>query len=105
MKLLNKIDDLFCLRVYEQGGHYLKLPQYLYRLRCVLPDVTGILSRMQTIYLKSVQLVGEIITCVAFLWVLQIASYFTCVGSFALLFMFSHIGYTYLGVETIANTI
>ena len=67
MKSLHKIDlDLFCLRVYEQRGHYLKLLQYLYPLRCVSPDVTGILSRMQNIYLKSLQLVGEIITCVAY---------------------------------------
>ena len=56
MKLLCKIDlDLFCLRVYEQRGRYLKLIQYLYPLRCVL------------------------------------------------LFTFSHIGHTYLGVKTIAN--
>ena len=32
----------------------------------MLPDVTDILSRMQNVYLKSVQLVGEIVTCVAY---------------------------------------
>ena len=67
MKLLCKIDlDLFCVRVCKQRGHYLKLLQYLYPLRCVSPDVTDILSRMQNIYLKSVQLVEEIITWVAY---------------------------------------
>ena len=65
--LLCKIElDLFCLRVYEQRGRYLKLLQYLYPLRCVSPDVTDILSRMQNVYLKSVQPVGEIVTCVAY---------------------------------------
>ena len=29
------------------------------------PDVTDILSRMQNVYLKSVKLVGEVVTCVA----------------------------------------
>ena len=66
-KLLRKIDlDLFCLRAYEQRGCYLKLLQSLYPLRCVSPDVTDILSRMQNIYLESVQLVGKIVTCVAY---------------------------------------
>ena len=66
-KLLRKIDlDLFCLRVYEQRGCYLKLLQSLYPLRCVSPDVTDILSRMQNNYLESVQLVGEIVTYVAY---------------------------------------
>ena len=67
MILLRKIDlDLFCLRVYEQRGCYLKLLQYLYPLICVSPDVTDILSRMQNVYLKSVQPVGEIIACMAY---------------------------------------
>ena len=47
-----------------QRGHYLKFHQYLYLLRCVSPDVTDILSRMQNICLKTVQLVGEVVTCV-----------------------------------------
>ena len=90
-KLLRKIDlDLFCLRVYEQRGCYLKLLQSLYPLRCVSPDVTDILSRMQNNYLESVQLVGEIVTCVAyFVWVLQIVSYFTFVGSFILVVIYA----------------
>ena len=63
--LLCRIDlDLFCLRVYEQRGRYLKFHQYLYLLRWVSPDVTDILSRMQNICLTTVQLVGEVITCV-----------------------------------------
>ena len=69
--MLRKIDrDLSCMRNYEQRGRYLKLLQYLYPLTYVSPDVTGILSRMQTIYLKYVQLVGEIITCVSCFMVL-----------------------------------
>ena len=64
-KLLRRIDlDLFCLRVYEQRGRYLKFHQYLYLLRRVSPDVTDIFSRMQNICLKTVQLVREIVTCV-----------------------------------------
>ena len=47
-----------------QRGHYLKFHQYIYLLRCVSPDVTDILSRMQTICLKTVQLLGEVSTCV-----------------------------------------
>ena len=46
-----------------QRGHYLKFHQYLYLLRCMSPDVTDILSRMQNICMKAVQLVGEVITC------------------------------------------
>ena len=66
IKMSRKIDvDLSCMRNYEERGCYLNLLQYLYPLACVSPDVTDILSRMQTLYLKSVQLVGEIITCVA----------------------------------------
>ena len=42
----------------------MKFPQYLYLLGCVSPDVTVILSRMQNICLKPVQLVGVVITCV-----------------------------------------
>ena len=65
LKLLCRLDlDLFCLRVYVQRGRYLKFHQYLYLLRCVSPDTTDILSRMQNICLKTVQLVGEVITCV-----------------------------------------
>ena len=37
---------------------------YLYLLRCMSPDVTVILSRMQNMCLKPVQLVVEVITCV-----------------------------------------
>ena len=47
-----------------QRGHYLKFCQYLYLLGCISPDVTVILSRMQNICLKPVQLVGVVITCV-----------------------------------------
>ena len=47
-----------------QRGRYLKFRQYLYFLRCMSPDVTVILSRMQNICLKPVQLVGEVVTCV-----------------------------------------
>ena len=47
-----------------QRGHYLKLRQYLYLLSCMSPDVTVILSRMQNICLKPVQLVGRVVTCV-----------------------------------------
>ena len=47
-----------------QRGHYLKFHWYLYLLRCMSPDVTVILSRMQNICLKPVQLVGEVVTCV-----------------------------------------
>ena len=65
LNLLCRIDlDLFYLRVYEQRGCYLKFHQYLYLLRCVSPDVTDILSRMQSICLKTVRLVGEVVTCV-----------------------------------------
>ena len=64
--LIHKLDlDLVCLRVYELRGRYLKLLQYLYPLSCMSPDVTDILSRMQNIFLKPVQLVEEIITCVS----------------------------------------
>ena len=49
------------LRVYVQRGRYLKFHQYLYFLRCMSPDVTDILSRMQNICLKTVQLVGEVV--------------------------------------------
>ena len=47
---------------YEQKGHYLNLLQYLYCLFSMSPDVTGILSKMHNIYLKSVQLVWMVIT-------------------------------------------
>ena len=47
-----------------QRGRYLKFRWYLYLLRCMSPDVTVILSRMQNICLKPVQLVGEVVTCV-----------------------------------------
>ena len=47
-----------------QRGRYLKFHRYLYLLRCMSPDVTVILSRMQNICCKPVQLVGEVITCV-----------------------------------------
>ena len=47
-----------------QRGHYLKFHQYLYLLQCMSPDVTDILSRMQINCLKTVQLVGEVVTCV-----------------------------------------
>ena len=47
-----------------QKGRYLKFRRYLYLLRCMSPDVTVILSRMQNICLKPVQLVGEVVTCV-----------------------------------------
>ena len=64
--MLRKIDlDLLCMRNYKQRGRYSKLLQYLYPLTCVSPDATDILSRMQNIYLKSAQLVGEIVTCVS----------------------------------------
>ena len=49
---------------YEQRGRYLKFLWYLYPLKCTSPDVTDILSRMQNICLKSVRLVGEVVTCV-----------------------------------------
>ena len=44
-------------------GCYLKLSQYLYCLHTMSPDVTDILSRMQNIFLKSVQLVGVVTVC------------------------------------------
>ena len=47
-----------------QRGRYLKFHQYLYLLGCMSPDVTVILSRMQNICLKPVQLVGGVVTCV-----------------------------------------
>ena len=47
-----------------QRGRYLKFHQYLYLLRCMSSDVTDILSRMQINCLKTVQLVGEVVTCV-----------------------------------------
>ena len=47
-----------------QRGRYLKFCRYLYLLRCKSPDVTVILSRMQNICLKPVQLVGEVVTYV-----------------------------------------
>ena len=47
-----------------QRGRYLKFHQYLYFLGCMSPDVTVILSRMQNICLKPVQLLGGVITCV-----------------------------------------
>ena len=50
-------------RSYEQRGHYLKLLQYLYCLLSMSPDVTNILSKMQNIFLKSVQLVGMVAAC------------------------------------------
>ena len=46
-----------------QRGRYLKFPRYLYLLRCMSPDVTVILSRMQNICLKPVQLVRGVVTC------------------------------------------
>ena len=67
MILIHKIDlDLSYMRNYEQRGCYSKLLQYLYLLTCMSPDVTDILSRMQNVYLKSVQLFGEIVTCVTY---------------------------------------
>ena len=48
---------------YEQRGRYLKLSQYLYCLPTTSPDVADILSRMQNIFLKSVQLVGVVAVC------------------------------------------
>ena len=42
----------------------MKFRQYLYLLRCMSPDVTDILSRMQNISSKTVQLVGEVVTSV-----------------------------------------
>ena len=61
---LHKIDlDLSCMRSYEQRGCYLKLLQYLYCLLSMSPDVTNILSKMQNIFLKSVQLVGMVAAC------------------------------------------
>ena len=51
------------MRNYEQRGHYLKLLQYLYCLLGMSPDVTDILSRMQNISLRSVQLVGIVVVC------------------------------------------
>ena len=47
---------------YEQRGRSLNLLQYLYCLFSMSPDVTDILSKMQNIYLKSVQLVWMVIT-------------------------------------------
>ena len=44
------------MRNYEQRGHYLNLLQYLYCLVSMLP------SKMQNIYLKSVQLVWMVVT-------------------------------------------
>ena len=49
-----------------QRGRYLKFRQYLYLLGCMSPDVTVMLSRMQNICLKLVQLVGVVITCVIY---------------------------------------
>ena len=47
-----------------QRGRNLTFHRYLYLLGCMSPDVTVILSRMQNICLKPVQLVGGVITCV-----------------------------------------
>ena len=47
-----------------QRGCYLKFRRYLYLLWCMSPDVTVILSRMQNICLKPVQLVVGVVTCV-----------------------------------------
>ena len=52
------------MKVYVQRGRYLKFQLYLYLLGCMSPDVTVILSRMQNICLKPVQLVGGVVTCV-----------------------------------------
>ena len=65
LEYLHKIDlDLFCLRAYMQRGRFLKIRSYLYLLRCMSCDVTVILSKMQNICSKPVQLVGGIVTCV-----------------------------------------
>ena len=45
-------------------GSLFEFRRYLYLLRCMSADVTVILSRMQNICLKPVQLVGEVVTCV-----------------------------------------
>ena len=67
------------------------------------PDVTVILSKMQNICLKPVQLVGGVVTCVIYFIVALICVLF---GSFILLlFTFCHTGHTYLRVETIVNTV
>ena len=49
---------------YKQRDLCLKLFQYLYPFSCMSPDVTAILSRMQNIFLKPVQPVCGVITCV-----------------------------------------
>ena len=98
---LRKIDlDLSCLTAYEQRGCYLKLLQYLYPLRCVSPDVTDLLSRMQNVYLKSVQLVGEIVTCVAyFMGALICVPFYLCFPSnLCLVFCGSFLAYSMMMV-------
>ena len=47
-----------------QKGCYLKFQLYLYLPWCMSPDVTVILSKMQNICLKPVQLVAGVVTCV-----------------------------------------
>ena len=70
------------------------------------PDITAISSKMQLVFLKSVQLVVIVITCVGYLLLLQFMFYFTCLGSaLLLLFMTSRTGHSILGVETIVNVI
>ena len=49
-----------------QRGRYLKFQLYLYCLGCMSPVVTVILSRIQNICLKPVQLVGGVVTCVIY---------------------------------------
>ena len=105
--LICKLDlDLACLRVYKQRGHCLKLLQYLYPLSCMSPDVTDILSRMQIIFLKSVQLVGEVITCVVyFMAALICIPFYLCEIHHFVVITVSCTGHSYLGVEAIKNVI
>ena len=89
-----------------QTGRYLNFHQYLYLLRCMSPDVTDILSRMQINCLKTVQLVGVVDTCVVCFIVALDCVLFTCLRSFVLLlFMFSRTGHTYLCIKAIANAV
>ena len=68
------------MRNYEQRGRYLKLLQYLYYLLGMSPDITDILSRMQNISLKSVQLVGIVVVCApGFVVALICVPFYLCV--------------------------
>ena len=105
--VLRKIDlDLSCMRNYEQRGCYLKLLQYLYCLLSMSPDVTGILSKMQNISLKYVQLVGMVTACEPdFVGAPVCVLFYLVIFAMLLLFMISCVGPKCLGIETIANIV